>query len=46
MKSRTLVMDHVMMMTNYFTEAELYETEIDQVMQVGIILNSLSPDFI
>ena len=35
-----------MMMTNYFTEAELHGAEIDQVTQVGIILNSLSPDFI
>ena len=32
MKSGTLVRDHVMMMTNYFTEPELYGTEIDQVM--------------
>ena len=35
-----------MMMTNYFTEAKLHGVEIDQVTQVGIILNSLSPDFI
>ena len=35
-----------MMMTNYFIEVELHGAEIDQVMQVGIILNSLSPDFI
>ena len=46
MKSRTLVRDHVTMMTNYFTEAELHGAEIDQVMQIGIILNSLSLDFI
>ena len=46
MKSGTLVRDHVMMMTNYFTGAELHGAEIDQVTQVGIILNSLSPDFI
>ena len=38
--------DHVIMMTNYFTEAELHGTKIDQVTQVGIILNYLSPDFI
>ena len=31
MKTRTLVRDHVMMMTNYFTEAELYGAAIDQV---------------
>ena len=31
MKSGTPVRDHVMMMTNYFTEAELYGVEIDQV---------------
>ena len=35
-----------MMMTNYFTKAELHGAEIDQVTQVRIILNSLSPDFI
>ena len=46
MKTRTLVRDHVMMMTNYITEAELHGAEIDQVTQVGIILNSLSLDFI
>ena len=46
MKVGTPVRDHVMMMTNYFTEAELHGAEIDQVTQVGIILNSLSSDFI
>ena len=46
MKSETTVRDHVMMITNYFTEAELHGAEINQVMQVGIILNSLSLDFI
>ena len=45
MKTGTPVRDHVMMMTNYFIEAELHGAEIDQVTQVGIILNSLSPDF-
>ena len=29
MKSRTLVRDHIMMMTNYFTKAELHNAEID-----------------
>ena len=46
MKSRIPVRDHIMMMTNYFSEAELHGAEIDQVMQVEIILNYLSPDFI
>ena len=46
MKVETPVRDQVMMMMNYFTEAKLYGTEIDQVTQVEIILNSLSPDFI
>ena len=46
MKRWTPIKDHVMMMMNYFTEAELHSTEIDQVTQVVIILNSLSPDFI
>ena len=45
-KSGTLVRDHVMMMTNYITEVELHGTEIDQLTQEGIILNSLSLDFI
>ena len=40
MKTGTPVRDHVMMMMNYFTEAELHGAEIDQVTQVGIILNS------
>ena len=35
-----------MLMTNYFTEAELHGAQIDEVTQVGIILNSLSTDFI
>ena len=46
MKTGTPVTDHVMMMTNYFTEAELHRAKIGQVTQVGIILNSLSLDFI
>ena len=46
MKTATPVRDHVMMMKNYFIEAELHGAKIDQVTQVGIILNSLSPDFI
>ena len=46
MKSGTLVRDNIIMMTNYFTESKLHGVEIDQVTQVGIILNSLSPDFI
>ena len=46
MKARTSVRDHVMMMTNYFTDAEFHGAQIDEVTQVGIILNSLSHDFI
>ena len=46
MKTGTPVRDHVMMMTNYFIEAEIHGAEIDKVTQVGIILNSLSSDFI
>ena len=46
MKSNTLVRDHVMMMTNYFTKAELHGGTSDEVSQVGMILNSLSNDFI
>ena len=45
-KVRTPVRDHIMMMTNYFTEVELHGAQIDEVTQVGIILNSLSADFI
>ena len=46
MRAGTPVRDHVMLMTNYFTEAELHGAQIDEVTQVGIILNSLSADFI
>ena len=46
MKVGTPVRDHIMMMTNYFTEAELHGAQIDEVTQVGIILNSFSPEFI
>ena len=40
MKTGMPVRDHVMMMINYFTEAELHGAEIDQVTQVEIILTS------
>ena len=46
MRPGTSVRDHVMLMTNYFTEAELHGAQIDEVTQVGIILNSLYVDFI
>lgn len=46
MTAGTPVRDHVMKMTNYFTEAELHGAQMDEVTQVGIILNSLSSDFI
>ena len=46
MKAGTLMRDHVMMMTNYFTKTELHGAKINKVTQVGIILNSLSFDFI
>ena len=46
MKAGTSVRDHVMMMTNYFTDAKFHGAQIDEVTQVGIILNSLSHDFI
>ena len=46
MRAETPVRDHVMLMTNYFTELELHGAQIDEVTQVGIILNSLSADFI
>ena len=42
----TPVRDRVVKMTNYFTEAELHGALMDEVTQVGIILNSLSSDFI
>ena len=46
MKAGTSVRDHVMIMTNYFTDAKFHGAQIDEVTQVGIILNSLSHDFI
>ncbi|KAG6473764.1 hypothetical protein ZIOFF_067681 [Zingiber officinale] len=42
----THVRDHVMQMTNYFSEAEMHGAVIDEGTQVSIILNSLSSDFI
>ncbi|KAG6499505.1 hypothetical protein ZIOFF_039294 [Zingiber officinale] len=42
----THVRDHVMPMTNYFSEAEMHGAVIDEGTQVSIILNSLSSDFI
>ena len=45
MKSEIPMRDRVIMMTNYFKKDELHGAEIDQVTQVGIILNSLSPNF-
>ena len=44
MRAATPVRDHVMLMTNYFTVAN--GAQIDEVMLVEIILNSLSTDFI
>ena len=35
-----------MKITNYFIEAELHGAQMDEVTHVGIILNSLSSDFI
>ena len=46
MRVGTPVRDHVVMMTNYFTKAELHRAQIDKVTQVEIILNSLFADFI
>ena len=42
----TPVRDHVMKMTDYFTEAELHGALMDEVTQVGSILNSLPSNFI
>ena len=33
----TPVRDHIMKMTNYFTEAELHWAQMDEVTQLGII---------
>ena len=41
----TPIRDHIMMMINYFTAAKLHGAQIGKVMQVRIILNSLSTDF-
>ncbi|KAG6526536.1 hypothetical protein ZIOFF_016526 [Zingiber officinale] len=42
----THVRDHVMQMTNYFSEAEMHGVVIDEGTQVSIILNSFPSDFI
>ena len=46
MNTRTSMSNHVMMMTNYFTDAEFHDALINKVTQVRIILNFLSHDFI
>ena len=45
-EEKTPIRDHVIIMTNYFVEAELHDIDIDKVIQVKIILNFLSADFI
>lgn len=46
MVAGTPVRDHVMQMTNYFSEAEMHGAIIDEATQVSIILNSLPNEFI
>ena len=46
MQSGTHIRDHIMSMTNYFTEAELRMATLDEPTQVGIILNSLLNEFL
>ena len=46
MQSGTHVRDHVMRMTNYFTEAELHGATLDEPIQVSIILSSLPSEFL
>ncbi|XP_073136705.1 uncharacterized protein [Henckelia pumila] len=46
MVAGTHVHDHVMQMTNHFSEAEMHGAVVDEATQVSIILNSLSSDFI
>ena len=46
MKADTSVIDCIIMMTNYYTDVEFHCAQINEVTQVGIILNSLSHDFI
>ena len=46
MQSGTHVHDHVMKMSNYFSEAELHGAILDEPTQVSIILNSLSSEFL
>ncbi|PON64597.1 hypothetical protein PanWU01x14_123090 [Parasponia andersonii] len=46
MKRGTPVRDHVLNMINYFGEAEVHGTTIDDRTQVSMILESLSPDFL
>ncbi|XP_073121767.1 uncharacterized protein [Henckelia pumila] len=42
----THVRDHVMQMTNHFSEVEMHGAVVDEATQVSTILNSLSSDFI
>ena len=45
MSSGTHVKDHVMTMENYFNEAEICGSTLDEPTQMSIILISLSKDF-
>ena len=45
MRSGTHVKDHVMTMTNYFNEAELHGSTLDEPTHVSILLISLPKEF-
>ena len=45
MRTGTHFRDHVMIMENYFNEAELHGSTLDEPTQVSIILNSLPKEF-
>ena len=46
MSSGAHVRDHVMMMTNLFSQAELHGALVEEATQVSIILNSLPGEFV
>ncbi|XP_024026775.1 uncharacterized protein LOC112093128 [Morus notabilis] len=46
MKNGSFVREHVLKMINHLNEAEINGSQIDEKTQVGIILETLSPDFL
>ena len=46
MKNGSSIREHVLKMINHLNEAEINGAQIDEKTQVGMILETLSPDFL